>query len=270
MYPGTESAAFLDMIFEEYFSLGRVKRLLNPGYRLTESEMLKVHFAVKQLKKHEPIQYILGRANFFGLDFIVNQHVLIPRPETEELVQWIIDDVGLEKANQSILDIGTGSGCIAIALKKALPSAKISAIDISGEALGVARQNSVNNDTEVHFMQEDIFKLDDFGQDNNFDIIASNPPYVRESEKKEMAKNVLAYEPEQALYVNDSNPLVYYRRIADLAFESLNPNGKLFLEINQYLGHETVELLKMSGFTDVELRKDLNDKHRMIRAVLAY
>jgi release factor glutamine methyltransferase len=266
MYQATESLSLMNMIFDEYLSLTRVMRRLNPDYRLTESEMLKVHFAVKQLKKHRPIQYILGHAHFFGLDFIVNEMVLIPRPETEGLVQWIIDDCGQTITDLKILDIGTGSGCIAIALKKNLPSVRVLAIDVSGEALNVAKQNAAANMVEVHFKQQDIFDSEVIGDGNSFNVIVSNPPYVRESEKKEMSENVLGFEPANALFVDDSDPLIFYRQIALIARNSLLSGGKLFLEINQYLGSETMELLKEFGFVDMELRQDLNGNNRMVKA----
>jgi len=266
LYPDAESRVFLDMIFEEYFGLSRIDRQLKPHYRLTESEILKVHFAVKQLIAYKPIQYVLGKAGFFGLEFAVNEHVLIPRPETEELVKWIIDDVKLTGSELKILDVGTGSGCIAIALKKNLPKVKISAIDISDSAISIAVQNAIKNNVDVNFQQLDIFAVNDLGEGKHFDVIVSNPPYVRESEKETMSENVLQYEPPQALFVVDSDPLIYYRQIALWAKYSLNRNGKLYLEINQYLGKETIALLKETGFNKVELRKDINGNDRMIKA----
>ncbi len=265
IYPESEAGSFLDMIFMEYLSMTRIECQLNPCYQLSRSEMLKVNFAVKQLKNFIPIQYIFGKANFFGLDFFVNENVLIPRPETEELVQWIIDDYKGNGEVLKILDIGTGSGCIAISLKKALPSAELWAVDVSAGALDVARENALSNQVEINLLQENILKRNDITRADYFDIIVSNPPYVRESEKQEISKNVKDHEPAQALFVDDDDPLVFYRQIATIAINSLKPAGKLFLEINQYLGVETVKLLQNSGFKDVVLRKDLNGNERMIR-----
>lgn len=267
LYPMGEAGNFMDMIFEEYLSMTRIVRQLNPDFRLSESEILKVHSAVKQLKNFKPIQYIFGKAHFFGLDFFVDENVLIPRPETEELVQWIVDEYKDCGTALRILDIGTGSGCIAIVLKKNLPSAEVWAVDVSQGALEVARKNALFNQVEINFMQEDILKVDELGGTGFFDIIVSNPPYVRKSEKQEISKNVKDHEPGQALFVDDGDPLVFYRRIAEIAKKSLKPTGKLFLEINQYLSKETVDLLKGSGFTDLLLRKDLSDNNRMVRAI---
>ncbi len=244
----------------------RIECRLNPSYQLSKSEMSKVHFAVNQLKNFKPIQYICGKANFFGLDFFVDENVMIPRPETEELVQWVIDDYKENGKILKILDIGTGSGCIAVSLKNALPSAGLWAVDVSTGALDVARKNALSNQVEINFLQENILKRNIIIGSDYFDIIVSNPPYVRESEKQEISVNVKDHEPAEALFVGYDDPLVFYQRIAKIAMNLLNPAGKLFLEINQYLGIETVRLLKNSGFEDVVLRKDLNGNDRMIRA----
>ena len=224
--------------------------------------------------KEKPIQYITGEAWFYGLRFEVNENTLIPRPETEELVEWIIESQKSKVKSQkiSILDIGTGSGCIPISLKKEIPNAIVSAIDVSEKALEMARKNAVDNEVEVHFILQNILEIDtlnelpisNFQFQTEFDVIVSNPPYVRNLEKQEIKKNVLDYEPHLALFVEDSDALLFYRKIAQLALTSLTPNGKLFIEINQYLGKETVELLENLGFKNIELRKDFVGNDRMI------
>lgn len=266
MFPANETASLLDMIFEKYLALTRINRQLNPDYRLSESEILKVHFAVKSLMKNIPIQYIFNQSNFYGLDFYVDESVLIPRPETEELVEWIIKDHKHHDGDLKILDIGTGSGCIAIALKKFLPLSEVWAVDVSAAAIDVATRNAESNNVKINFMQQDILCVDKIVESNFFEIIVSNPPYVRESEKSEMLNNVLNNEPAQALFVEDADPLLFYRRIAEIGRNSLSSSGSLYLEINQYLGGETKGLLVETGFKEVILRQDLNGNDRMIRA----
>ena len=228
------------------------------------------------LHNEKPIQYIIGETEFYRLPFYVNQHVLIPRPETEELVEWIISlpNSSQKEKNLNILDIGTGSGCIAISLAKNLPNASVFAIDISKKALQVAKQNAVLNEVTVEFIEYDILSSNIIqtpsirGKNLNlkFDIIVSNPPYVRQLERQEIKNNVLNYEPHIALFVENDNPLLFYNHIIDFAKENLTKNGKLYVEINQYLGQETVTLLKEKGFTNIELKKDLFGNDRMVRA----
>lgn len=197
---------------------------------------------------------------------MVNENVLIPRPETEELVDWIIEDQKKDKQSITILDIGTGSGCIAISLAKKIPEAKVYAMDISEQAIQVARDNAKKNQADITFIKADILEVKELFQD--FDIIVSNPPYVRELEKKEMRSNVLDNEPQRALFVSDNEPLLFYKKITDLAKEKLKENGGLYFEINQYLGVETKNMIESKGFKSVEVRKDLYDNERMIRACL--
>jgi len=221
---------------------------------------------LEQLKKEIPIQYLLGSTSFYGLNFEVNSDVLIPRPETEELVDWIIKDclIFRNDVTLKIVDIGTGSGCIAISLAKNLPNAQVFAIDVSGKALATAKKNAELNNVEVTFIQKNI--LETASLDFQFDIIVSNPPYVRNLEKVEINKNVLDNEPHLALFVDDNDALVFYRKIAELAQKSLSKNGQLYFEINQYLGKETVALLENLGFENLELRKDIYGNDRMIFA----
>lgn len=266
LYPSEEIQSFFNILSEKYLKLSRVEIALNPGREISEIDFEKFQIALIRLKKNEPIQYIIQETEFYGIPFKVNQHTLIPRPETEELVDFILSDqrpIASKKKSITILDIGTGSGCIAISLAKNLPSSKVSALDISEEALNIAKENAAINKVEVNFFQTDILKVKTLPQ--LYDVIVSNPPYVRELEKKLMQQNVLKYEPEAALYVNDEDPLLFYRVISRLAKTHLRPGGKLFFEINEYLAEETVLLLKTEGFQNIELKKDIFGKARMLK-----
>ncbi|MNI41350.1 Release factor glutamine methyltransferase [compost metagenome] len=223
---------------------------------------------LSDLKLGKPVQHVLGEAHFYGLVFKVNGNVLIPRPETEELVEWIISDSNSQftVGNLKILDIGTGSGCIPVTLKKHLPQAEVSALDVSEEALAVAKLNATQIGVEVDFVQADILN---FSSELKFDVIVSNPPYIRYLEKAEMHDNVLEHEPHLALFVSNEDPLIFYKAIASFALTNLNPNGKLYFEINEYLGQETVDMLLDKGFENIELRKDMQGKDRMICCQLA-
>ena len=216
------------------------------------------------MRHFEPIQYILGETEFYGLPFKVTPATLIPRPETEELVDWII--ANCNKNPKTLLDIGTGSGCIAIALAKNLPAVKVSAMDISEEALKVASENAIYNKVTVNFSKKDILGTSTLPQ--KYDVIISNPPYVRNSEKEMMQKNVLDFEPASALFVEDDNPLLFYSKIAKLAKNYLNPNGFLFFEINEYLSKEVIQLLERESFSEIELKQDFFGKDRMIKCTL--
>ncbi|MEJ8843546.1 peptide chain release factor N(5)-glutamine methyltransferase [Lacibacter sp. H375] len=227
---------------------------------------------LQQLLKHRPLQYVLNEAWFYGLKFEVNESVLIPRPETEELVDWIVKDVrGMkydirrETASLSILDIGTGSGCIPIALKKNLPETGVSAIDVCSDALYTATTNAVNNEAEINFKLLDFLDKSKWNELSKHDIIVSNPPYIKTTEANTMSKHVLEFEPHKALFVPDEDALLFYRKIADFALQHLQPNGSVYVEINQQLGKETVELFQRKGFT-VELKKDMSGNERMVKA----
>jgi release factor glutamine methyltransferase len=262
IYDSDEIESFFFLILEQEHQLKRVDLALNPNLELTENELQKWATYLQELQKQKPIQYLLGKTQFFGLEFFVNEHTLIPRPETEELVSWIIND-NQHQQGLNILDIGTGSGCIAISLDKNL-KAETFAFDVSYEALEVAQKNADHNQAFVHLVEFDI--LNDVWEGDPFDIIVSNPPYVRELEKEEIKPNVLEYEPHLALFVSDENPLLFYEKIADFAKEHLSENGKLYFEINQYLGKETSEMLKNKGFKKVILKKDIYGNDRMILA----
>ena len=215
--------------------------------------------------RHRPIQYILGYTDFYGLRLRVDKRVLIPRPETEELVEWIIKTYKTAEGHR-ILDIGTGSGAIALALRKSLPVAEIWAMDVSAEALEVAAENGAALELPVKWIKADITDSSQYRQFPQFDVIVSNPPYVTESDKAEMQANVLDYEPERALFVSDADPLEFYRHILDFAQAHLNPGGSIFMEINERFGNEMRELLAASGYQNIELRHDLRDRMRMVRA----
>lgn len=262
IYNADEIENFIFYSFSEDLGFSRSDLLLKTEETVSESMLLKFNNVVKQLKKHKPIQYILGSSHFYGLKFHIDGNVLIPRQETEELVDLII------KSNKNkqgkILDIGTGSGCIAIALKKNLPQYDVSAIDISEKALEVAKRNAGINNAEINFIEADIFNNLVIQHFNNLDIIVSNPPYVLLSEKDKMEKNVLDHEPHLALFVNNDDPLKYYKIIADFALKTLNPDGQLFFEINETMGLEAKKLLEDKGFKNVNLKQDISAKNRIL------
>lgn len=240
--------------------------MLNSTSEVEETILPQFLNVMEELQTGRPIQHILGEADFYGLRLSVNEHTLIPRPETEELVEWIIRD-HQHREQLSILDVGTGSGCIALALKKHLPRATVDAIDLQGEAITVARANATNLRLSVNFIQADILEWDSFLQeDQRYDIIVSNPPYITPREQKDMHQNVLLYEPHSALFVEEQAPLLFYDVIAEMGKKHLSPNGNLYFEINQYLGRETSDLLAKKGYEEVTLRQDLNDVNRMIKA----
>lgn len=276
LYPTSEIDSFFFLILEEYIGFKRIDIVLKSDFYIDQESLNLMQVATKQLEQEIPIQYIIGKTEFFGLPFNINKEVLIPRPETEELVEQVIKEVSLiktyntasnEATNEkqiTILDIGTGSGCIAISLKKQLPGSKISAIDVSDKALRVAKKNAALNKVNINFIHLDILKTNNL--DKLYDVIVSNPPYVRELEKKEMKNNVLNNEPHLALFVDNKNPLLFYNKIAELANKFLTKNGQLHLEINQYLGKETIKLLAEKGFKNIQLKKDIFGNDRIIKA----
>ena len=271
-----EIESFFFILTEYLHNLKRIDVALNPDFEISDAAIEKWNAILAQLQQEKPIQYITREAWFYGLRFEVNENTLIPRPETEELVEWIIESQKSKVKSQKfeILDIGTGTGCIPISLKANLPHVNVSAIDVSEKALEVARRNAVSNKVEINFIQTNILEVEDLSQlqtpnfqlPTSFDIIVSNPPYVRNLEKEEIKKNVLDYEPHLALFVEDTDALLFYRKIAQLALKNLAPNGLLFFEINQYLGKETVELLENLGFKNIELKKDIYGNDRMVKS----
>jgi release factor glutamine methyltransferase len=243
---------------EHVLGYNRSDCIINPNKRIEAKISYKFLQIIEDLKTRKPLQYILGETTFYGLKLKVNEYTLIPRPETEELVAWI-----LQEDFKSALDIGTGSGCIAIALAK-FSNASISAIDISANGLKVAQENAILNNVKVVFTQQNILQTKILPKVN---LIISNPPYVLNSEKERMHENVLAYEPHSALFVTDKNPLIFYKQIANLATKSLTSGGKLFFEINEQFANELIVILTQNGFVDIELKKDINDRDRMIKAI---
>jgi release factor glutamine methyltransferase len=266
IYDAGEAESFFYLILEEKHQLKRIDLALHPDLVFLEEEMVVWNSILEQLKLEIPVQYLLGKTSFYGLDFEVNENVLIPRPETEELVEWILENQKSkgESRNIRILDIGTGSGCIAISLAKNLPNATVFAIDVSEKALATAQKNAVTNKVNVTFINQNILETEDLGQE--FDIIVSNPPYVRNLEKEEIKKNVLDNEPHLALFVEDNDALIFYKKIAELAQKNGSENGQLYFEINQYLGKEMVDLLEKMNFKNIELRKDIYGNDRMTKA----
>jgi len=270
IYPKTEIDTFFFLLIEEKLNLQRVDSVMHPDFLIIDAILSELKVILKRLLKEEPIQYIIGNTEFYGLPFKVNKNTLIPRPETEELIEWVLKEVTelqirkIEKI--SILDIGTGTGCIPISLAKNLSNSSISAIDVSGDALKVAQQNATLNNVEISFLEMDILETKELPQQYN--LIVSNPPYIRELEKVEISNNVLENEPHLALFVKDNNPLIFYSKIADLARIHLKKGGLLFFEINQYLGKETVEMLKQKDYNTITLKKDLFGNDRMVKAIL--
>ena len=264
IYGSDEANALIMILLEHYFGIDRVKIAMDPELRLSESELLTLHFAVKELLKNKPIQYILGETEFCGMRFLVEEGVLIPRPETEEMVQFLA--VGYWPLAVKILDIGTGSGCITISLAKLLKDSDVTAVDVSEKALEIAKKNAAANGVNVRFVLDDIFNPQNPElTENKYDIIVSNPPYVCESEKKEMRANVLDYEPSSALFVSDSDPLIFYRKILEFAQKALNPNGEIWFEINEKFGNEMKNLCLETGFKNVEIIKDFRERDRILK-----
>jgi release factor glutamine methyltransferase len=274
LYPEDEAIALFFVAIAHYLKLNRSAYLLKKEMEVVDSDLQKINGLLSALQEGKPIQYVIGETEFFGLPFRVNPSVLIPRPETEELVEWILAEVKQSEELRyknafHILDIGTGSGCIAISLKKNLPEAIVSGLDISAESLATAKENASLNQVEVAFMERDI--LDDAHAEPEimYSVIVSNPPYITLQEKQEMHQNVLKHEPHRALFVSNEEPLIFYEAIADFALKNLIPGGLLFFEINEYLAKETIDLLNRKSFNNITLRKDMQGKDRMVRAVFS-
>lgn len=261
-YSPAEIKIFTRFIFENEFQIPFSDIVACKINHLSDSEALKIEEIVSRLKNYEPIQYILGKTEFYTLPFLVNDSVLIPRPETEELVEWIITD--FNGRAPKILDMGTGSGCIAITLAKKLPGATVCAWDVSAEALDVACENARLNAVSVQFDRVNV--LERIHCAEKFDVIVSNPPYITVSEKRDMEVNVLRFEPHDALFVPDENALLFYEKISEIALQNLLPQGQLFFEINRAKGEEVAHLLRSKGFEKIEVRKDISGNQRMVKA----
>ncbi len=262
-YTQSEVSALTRIIATEMLGIPQMTFFLKDEVTLADKQEKLLDNAIERLKKHEPIQYILGYSDFCGLRFKVTPATLIPRPETSELVEWIAADYSGKAVN--ILDIGTGSGCIAVSLAHKLPMSNVTAWDISNDALAVATENSKANGCAVTFELKDVLAYEPTGE--KFDIIVSNPPYIKENEKNAMHSNVLDWEPHTALFVPDSDPLLFYRTIAKKGLSLLKPEGTIYFEINRAHGAETMEMLAGFGYTGIELRKDFADNDRMIKAI---
>lgn len=247
------------------FNWSRADLLINTDFRLSESDLLFIRSYVKRLQENEPFQYILGETEFYGLTIKCDKRALIPRPETEELVDWISENSNIEKA----VDICSGSGCIALALKTIYKSASILGVDISEDANDLAQQNAQLNKLDVTFETADALEIEtDFWNTlSDLDLIVSNPPYIPENEKGEMAANVLDFEPHLALFVENNSPIIFYERIADLAQQKLKSGGLLYFELHHLYSEEVIAYLEKIGFRQIEVRKDLQGKNRMLKAV---
>ncbi len=273
LFPEQEINSLTSRIVCHVCHLQTVHVLSCKDKKLSENERHEIESIVERLLHNEPLQYILGETEFYGLPFAVDSSVLIPRPETEELVDWVVRDEKPLKSegqpNSLIVDIGTGSGCIAVTLAKYLPEALIYGIDISADALSVAKKNAGLNQVEVQWIQGDILARIPpvIPGTPDIDIIISNPPYIVPSEKKDMEKNVLDYEPSIALFVPEQEPLLFYEAIADAGIQCMQQGGRLYFEINAAFGRETCEMLKNKGYQTIELRQDISGKDRMIKAV---
>jgi release factor glutamine methyltransferase len=268
IYDKQECESIFYIVLENKQLLKRIDLALQPDLTFTETELTDWNLILNQLKTEKPIQYIIGSTFFYDLEFFVDQNVLIPRQETEELVDLIIkENKNHDSDTLKILDIGTGSGCIAISIAKYIPKGSVTALDVSEKALAVAKKNAQHNQVNVNFELKNILQTNDLNQ--LYDIIVSNPPYIRNLEKKEIKKNVLDNEPHLALFVENHDPLIFYRKIAELAQKNLSENGKLYFEINQYLGLETVDLLEKMNFKEIKLIQDIYNNHRMVSCIFA-
>lgn len=261
LYTPGEIRVFSSHILKEVCNLSLTDIAACKFNELSDKQKQNINDILDRLKSNEPIQYILGKTEFYGLDFKINSSVLIPRPETEELVEWIL--LENKKSKLHLLDIGTGSGCIAISLAKHLNCATVDAWDISDDALKIAKENAVMNNVSIQFSNVNV--LEAYSSEKQFDIIVSNPPYIKESEKERMEQNVLNFEPHEALFVPNEEALIFYDRIAEIAKKQLSNGGRLYFEINQANGEEIVQLLKSKNFQEVELKKDISGNERMVR-----
>ena len=259
-FDGIEAKVFADILLQHFTGHNPISLNLNPQTEIENAVIEQIDSAVTKLFEHKPIQYVLGETEFCGLKFKVNPSVLIPRPETEELVMWVLSE---NPQAENILDLCTGSGCIAVYLAKKLKNTHLTGVDISREALQIAFENAKRNKVEIDFFTADVLQPD-FSLGKQFDVIVSNPPYVRESEKRQMHARVLNYEPHSALFVNDDNPLLFYKAIARIGTTHLTENGKLYLEINEAYGKETATLLQQFDYKNIVLKKDIHGKDRML------
>ncbi len=270
VYDEREASNITDLVIEHITGWKKIERFLNKKVLLTSEQHEKLNKFTYQILQHRPVQYVLGEAWFAGMKFFVDERVLIPRPETEELVEWILEDIRHTKSTipvASILDIGTGSGCIPVALKKQLQRISVTSLDVSEGALVLAQKNAIIQETDIHFLLFNFLKEEKWKNLSIYDIIVSNPPYIKQSEREAMSKNVLDFEPSLALFVPDDNALLFYSKLADFGKLHLSAAGKIYVEINETLGKEVVSLFTKEDY-QVELRKDLQGKDRMLKATI--
>lgn len=269
LYDTREAANITDMIIEKVTGQRKIDRIMYKTLPVSSEQQKQLEQYMQQLLQHRPVQYVLGEAWFMNMLFSVNEHTLIPRPETEELVQWILDDINrLGHTNVSVIDIGTGSGCIAVAIKKLLPAVEVSAVDVSEQALQMARLNSIQHHTLIDFLQLDFLNTTQWKQLGRYNLVVSNPPYIATNETATMNKNVVNYEPGRALFVPDNDVLVFYKALAAFGKHHLKPSGSIYTEINEAYGKEVVGLFEQQGYTEVVLRQDMQQKDRMVHARL--
>ena len=278
IYDERESANIADWVFDSIANNKRLDRFTHKEKEFSNSTIQQLNAVLQRLLAHEPVQYILGEAWFYKMKFFVNEHVLIPRPETEELVEWVVEEIRNKKLeirnkgvsqlitnNSTILDIGTGSGCIAVALKKELQNAEVFAVDVSEDALQVAKKNALDQNAVINFIQFDFLNEDVWQTLPTFDVIVSNPPYIPEDEKNKLAKNVTEYEPHLALFVANDDPFIFYKKIASFAAMHLKQNGKFFVEVHEDYSEEVQQIFAKKNFT-TEIKKDMYGRERMIKA----
>jgi len=270
VYDSDELKNIIELVIEHVTNMPRAEQVRNKVPYLTCTQLEDLDAITERLKKNEPVQYVLGEVWFAGMKFKVNKTVLIPRPETEELVDWIVQEINAQystfNGQCSIMDIGTGSGCIPIVLKKKLPQATVSAIDVCSEALFTATENAIGSTADVDFILLDFLDEEKWKQLGQYDIIVSNPPYVKQSEINTMHERVKEFEPRLALFVPDEDALIFYKKLADFSLTHLNSEGRLFVEINEALGDAVVKLFQSAGFANIEMRKDMQGKDRMVMA----
>ena len=267
VYETREAANIADMVMEEVTGQRKIERIVYKDLPVSAEQQKQLEKISDELLNHRPVQYVLGGGWFMNMKLLVNEHVLIPRPETEELVEWIIKDVEQSgNKGSSLIDIGTGSGCIPIAVKRKIPQITACAIDISDDALQVAKLNAIDLKVDVKFLNLDFLDEEEWKQLGNYDLIVSNPPYIKKSEESTMRDNVLKYEPPLALFVPSENALIFYEAIARFSREHLKPGGNIYVEINEDLGESVIEVFTKNGFSDIILKKDMQGKDRMVKA----
>lgn len=268
VYEANEAMNITELVLEHVTGFTKIQQIRKFNAVLTEEQIVRLSKISDRLKLNEPVQYIIGEAWFAGMKLKVNKNVLIPRPETEELVEWIVADSRMLHEDLKIIDIGTGSGCIPISLKKKIPEASVSAIDVCSEAIFTATENAVTFETDIEFTLVDFLDENKWKELSEYDVIVSNPPYVLQSEKESMMERVINHEPHLALFVPDNDALLFYRKLADFSKSHLKPGAAIYVEINEGLGKEVQELFQSKGFNQVALKKDMQGKERMLKAVM--